>query len=334
MNLNLKRIYQARKNLEGIVLPTSLTFSRELSELSGAKVYLKWENLQKTGSFKIRGAVHKMCCLMREQLSKGVITASTGNHAQGVAYGARLLSIPATVVIPKSVPRVKVENTERLGAKVIPFGKDYDEAYAYCLELMTRTGMTYIPAFEDTEVIAGQGTIALEVLESLPETEMILVPVGGGGLISGIAVTAKAINPEIKIIGVQSTNACTMFHCFKAGKMVSVPVLPTLAEGLAGQIDMVTLKIAMEYVDDIVLTNEELLLETIHWILAHERKVVEPSGVVGVTALQQGRIEGIKDKNVVVVISGGNLDDRLLERIVLDHGRIPIGDGAMDRRVP
>ncbi len=334
MNLNLKRIYQAKKNLEGIVLPTSLTFSRELSELSGAKVYLKWENLQKTGSFKIRGAVHKMRCLMREQLSKGVITASTGNHAQGVAYGARLLSITATVVIPKSVPKVKVENTERLGAKVIPFGDDYDEAYAYCSELMARTGMTYIPAFEDIEVIAGQGTIALEVLESLPETEMILVPVGGGGLISGIAATAKAINPEIKIVGIQSTNACTMFHCFKAGKMMSVPVLPTLAEGLAGQIDQVTLKIAMEYVDDIVLANEELLPETIHWILGHERKVVEPSGVVGVTALQQGRIEGIKDKNVVVVISGGNLDDRLLERIVLDHGGIPIDDGAMDRRVP
>ncbi len=331
MDLNLQRVYQARENLREIAIATPITLSHELSEASGARIYLKWENLQQTGSFKIRGAIHKMRSLKQAELSKGVITASTGNHAQGMAFGARLLRISATVVMPTPTPQIKVEGTERLGARVIRFGENYDEAHAHCTELIDRTGMTYIPAFEDFEVMAGQGTIALEILEELPETEMILVPVGGGGLISGISVAAKAINPEIQVIGVQSTQACTMYHCFKAGKMVSVPVLPTLAEGLAGKIDPMTLKLVKQYVDDIVLADEGLLPKTIHWILSNERQVVEPSGAVGVSAIQQGLVRGVRKRNVVVVISGGNMDRGLLERIVLNHGRIQVEDRDVDK---
>lgn len=325
MNLNLRRVYRARKNLRGIALRVPLTLSHGLSEISGGRVYLKWENLQKTGSFKLRGAVHKMLSVDREELSRGVITASAGNHAQGVAYGAGLLGIPATTVMPVSTPRVKVESTERLGARVILFGENYDEAHARCVELVDEAGMTYLPAFEDVDIMAGHGTIALEILEHLPETDMILVPVGGGGLISGMAVAAKAIHPRIEVIGVQSTQACTMFHCLRAGRMVPVPVPPTLAEGLAGGIDEITLKIVQQTVDDIILADEESLQGAIRWVLTHERQVVEASGVVGVAAILQGRVRGIGKRNVVVVISGGNIDPSLLEQIVSNDVRIPKG---------
>jgi threonine dehydratase len=316
MSLNLERICRAREKLRGIALPVPLTRSQGLSRILGGPVYLKWENLQKTGSFKVRGAVHKMLSMDTQRLSRGVITASAGNHAQGVAYGAGLLGIQATAVMPTSTPRVKVENTKRLGARVILFGENYDEAYTRCMEVVQETGMTYIPAFEDIDVMAGQGTVALEILESLPETDVILVPVGGGGLISGIAVAAKSMYPRIKIIGIQSTQACTMFTCFKAGRMVPVPVLPTLAEGLAGGIDEITLQTVQENVDDMILADEEALPETIRWILTHEGQMVEASGAVGVAAILQGRIAGMRGRTVVVVISGGNIDGDLLRRIM------------------
>jgi threonine dehydratase len=212
---------------------------------------------------------------------------------------------------------MKVEKTKRLGAKVILFGENYDEARLRCMTLVGSTGMTYVPACEDYDVMAGHGTIALEILESLPETDMILVPVGGGGLISGIGVAAKGIDPAIQIIGVQSTQACTVFRCFKAGKIVSVPVFPTLAEGLAGGIEEMVLKIVLETVDDIVLAEETCLAEAIRWVLAHERQVVEASAVVGVAAVLQERIPDMRGRNAVVVISGGNIEVDLLQRIIL-----------------
>jgi threonine dehydratase len=316
MDLNLERVYQARRNLAGIVLPTPLTLSDGLSDASGARVYLKWENLQKTGSFKVRGAVNKMLTMDRGRLAKGVITASAGNHAQGVAFGAELLGVPATAVMPLSTPRVKIDRTERLGAKVILFGENYDEAHDHCIRMAADNGMTYIPAFEDIDVMAGHGTIALDLMEEVPDVDVILVPVGGGGLISGIAVAAKTIRPKIKLIGIQSTKACTMFHCFRAGEMVPVPVVPTLVEGLAGGIEEITLDIVRQYVDDMVLADEEQLTTAIWWVLAHERQVVEASGVVGVSAVLDGKIPGLENRKVVVVISGGNIDQSLLRRVV------------------
>jgi threonine dehydratase len=316
MELNLHRIYQARKNLRGISVPVPLTFSHQLSQISGAKVYLKWENLQRTGSFKLRGAVHKMLSKGRDNLSNGVITASAGNHAQGVAYGAGLLGITATAVMPVATPRIKVKRTERLGARVILFGDNYDEARARCLELAAATGMVYMPAFEDVDIMAGHGTIALEILEDLPETDLFLVPVGGGGLISGVAVASRAIHPRVEVIGVQTTLACTMFQCYKAGKIIPVPVVPSLAEGLAGGIEPITFEIVRETVDDIVCADEGDLAPAIRWVLAHEGRVVEASGIVGVTVILTGRVPDLAKKNVVVVISGGNIDTDLLGRII------------------
>jgi len=333
MALDLNRIYQARKNLRGVVLPVPLTLSHRLSEISGARVYLKWENLQETGSFKVRGAVHKMLSTERRELSRGVITASAGNHAQGVAYGARLLEVPATAVMPVSTPRVKVESTERRGASVILFGENYDEAHWRAVELAGEMGVTYVPACEDVDVMAGHGTIGLEILEDLPETDTILVPVGGGGLISGIAVAAKSIDPKVEVIGVQSTQACTMFHCYNAGKRVPVPVVPTVAEGLAGGIEEINLEIVKRTVDDMILADEGHLKEAIRWILAHERQVVEASGAVGVAAILQGQVCRISNRNVVVVISGGTIDMSLLRRIVEDGPATPT-KGTVDGEVP
>ncbi|MBW2121506.1 MAG: threonine/serine dehydratase [Deltaproteobacteria bacterium] len=325
MDLNLRQIYMARKNLEGVVFPVPLTLSRGLSRISGGRVYLKWENLQKTGSFKIRGAVHKMLTLGREKLSVGVITASAGNHAQGVAYGAGVLGVPVTAVMPVSTPRVKIVKTEDLGARVILFGENYDEAHARCLELAERDGMVYLPAFEDYGIMAGHGTIALEILEALPETDTVLVPVGGGGLISGIAVAVKAIHPGIRVIGVQSSRACTMFRCLEAGRIVPVPVLPTLAEGLAGGIDQISFEIVRHSVDDMVLADEEGLEEAIRWALTEERQVVEASGAVGIAAILQGRVPGLEGQRVVVVVSGGNIDRALLGHVLSSGARTQKG---------
>jgi threonine dehydratase len=315
MRLTLDQIYQARRNLRGVALPVPFTWSRGLSGVSGGHVYLKWENLQRTGSFKIRGAVHKMLKAERGTLAKGVVTASAGNHSQAVAFGGQILGITVTTVMPVSTPGVKVENTKRLGAEVVLFGENYDEAHERCMELAASTGMTYIAPCEDLDVMAGHGTIGLEILESQPDTDIILVPVGGGGLISGIAIAAKAIHPEVRIIGVQPTQACTMFRCFRAGRMVEVPVVPTLAEGLAGGVEEMNFEIVRETVDDMVLVSEERLAESISWVLTTERQVVEASGVVGVAAILENRIPDIRKRNTVVVISGGNIDVDLLRRV-------------------
>jgi threonine dehydratase len=330
MDLTLDHIYQARENLRGIALPVPLTFSVLLSKMSGARVYLKWENLQKTGSFKIRGAVHKILSTDREELSNGAITASAGNHAQGVAFGARMVGIKAAAVMPVSTPRVKIIQTEQLGATVILSGETYDEAHRHCMGVAARTGMVYIPACEDVTVMAGHGTIGTEILEELSGVDMIVVPVGGGGLISGISVAAKAVDPRIEVIGAQTTHASTMFHCYKAGNIVPVPVRPTLAEGLAGGIEPMAFGIVKRNVDDIVLVDEGVLAGTIRWILDNEHQVVEASGGVGVAAIFQGRLPRIRDKHVVVVVSGGNIDQSFLERTVSNDQNVSGVSGFFD----
>jgi len=323
--LNLVSILKARKNIEGIALKTPLIKSRHLSEISGMEVYLKLENQQKTGSFKIRGAVNVIKNLTEEQRKRGIITSSAGNHAQGVALGAKLFGIDAKIIMPENTPAVKVENTKNLGAQVVLFGENYDVAHEHCLKLAERERRVYIPAFEDYEIMAGQGTIALEILEEIPDLDAMLVPVGGGGLISGIAVAAKTVNPNIKIIGVQSTAAYTMHECFKEGKIVDVPVPPTIAEGLSGGIDKITFDVVKEYVDDMVLAEESGLLSAIVWLATHERQIAEGSGIVGVAALLEKKIQLSQGKKVAVVISGGNIDGELLRKGFLEssnHGII------------
>jgi threonine dehydratase len=312
MPLSAVEILKARKNLEGIVYRTPLTYSKKLSEISGAEVHLKWENLQKTGSFKLRGAYNKISSLTSEERIKGVITASAGNHALAVALVAEMMNLMAIVVVPENTPKIKVERCRVLAAEVLLKGANYDESVIYCKKLVSKTGATYIPSFEDYKVIAGQGTICCEILEEMPDTNVILVPVGGGGLVSGIALWAKTVNPNIRVVGVQSTAAYTMHECFKAKKIVDVPVPPTMADGLAGGISQMTLDLTMKYVDEMVLAKEEELKKAILWVLKNERQVVEGAGIVGPAAILQGKIKFKPSEKVVVVISGGNIDMELL----------------------
>ena len=312
MTLSAVEILKAKKNLEGVVYRTPLTCSKRLSDISGVEIYLKWESLQKTGSFKPRGAYNKICSLTPEERSKGVITASAGNHALAVALVAKMIGIKATVVVPENAPKIKVERCRALEADVMLKGANYDESVIYCKKMVSETGATCIPAFEDYKVIAGQGTIGCEILEEMPETDVIIVPIGGGGLISGIALWAKTVNPNIRVVGVQSTSAYTMYECFRAKKIVDVPVPPTIADGLAGGISQMTLDLALKYVDEMVLAKEEELMKAILWVLKHERQVVEGAGVVGPAAILQRKIQFKLGEKVVVVISGGNIDMELL----------------------
>jgi len=312
MTLSAVEILKAKKNLEGVVYRTPLTYSKTLSRVSGAEIYLKWESLQKTRSFKPRGAYNKICSLTPEERSRGVITASSGNHALAVALVAKIMGIKATVFVPEKAPKIKVERCRALGAEVVLKGANYGESLIYCKKMVSKTGATYIPAFEDYKVIAGQGTIGCEILEEIPDVDTIIVPIGGGGLISGIALWAKTVNPKIRIVGAQSTAARTMYECFKAKKIVDVPAPPTIADGLAGGIIQMTLDLVLKYVDEIVLAEEKELKSAILWVLKNERQVVEGSGVVGPAAILQGKIRFKRGEKVVAVISGGNIDMELL----------------------
>ena len=311
MPFSAVEILKAKKNLEGVLYRTPITHSKRLSEISGADVYTKWENLQKTRSFKPRGAYNKICSLTPEERSRGVITASTGNHALAVAFVAKMIGIKATVVVPENAPKTKVEQCQALDADVRLKGANYDESVIHCKKMVLESGTTYISAFDDYKVIAGQGTIGNEILEEMPETDTIIVPVGGGGLISGIAIWTKTVAPHIRVIGAQSTAAYTMYECFKVKKIVDVPVPHTVADGLTGGISQITLDLVLKYVDDIVLAREEELKSAILWVLKNDRQIVEGAGVVGTAAILQGKVRFKPGEKVVVVCSGGNIDMEL-----------------------
>ena len=312
MAISAVKILEARKNLEGIVYHTPLTYSEALSEASGAEVYVKWENLQKTGSFKLRGAYNKIYLLTPEERAKGIITCSSGNHGLATSLVGKLLGLKVIVVVPETAPKIKVKKIKAYGAEAVLKGANYDEALIYCKKLAPKTGATYISSFEDYDVIAGQGTIGCEILNEMPCTETIIVPAGGGSILSGIAIMAKTVNPKIRILGAQSTAAYTMHECFKAKKMVDVPVPPTIADGLAGGISQMTLDLVLKYVDDIVLAEEKGLRDAILLMLKNERQVVEGSGIVGPAAIFQRKIRFKPGEKVVVVVSGGNIDMELL----------------------
>ena len=301
-------VLKARKALGAVIRRTPLTRSQGLSDAGGAEVYLKWENLQVTGSYKPRGALYKLGLLGDDVRRKGIVTASAGNWSLGVALGARSLGIRATICIPETTPAVKVDPCKALGAEVVLHGRFFDEAFAYARELARTRGLAYVSGTEDHDVFAGHGTVGLEILEDLPDVETILVPVGGGGLAAGVACWAHAVNPDIRIIGVQSTATRTMYECFRAKGLVDVPVPPTICEGLAGGITQLNLDLALRYLSDVVLAQEERLADVIRWILMKERQVVEGSAVVGPAAILEGRIRFREGERVAVVISGGNID--------------------------
>jgi len=305
-------VLRANKALRGLVNRTPLTYSKALSEIAGADVHVKWENLQKSGSYKPRGALYRMSLLTTEQVRRGVITASAGNWALGVAMGAQSLGIGATICVPANTPKVKVDKCKALGAEVVLHGSYFDEAYARSQELAKSSGKFYLSGTDDFDVMAGHGTVGYEIVEDLPDVDTVVCPVGGGGLLSGISVWAKAVNPKVRVIGVQSTAARTLYECYRAGRLVDVPVPPTLCEGLAGGISQLNLDLALRFFDDVVLAEEERLRDALLWVLGNERQVVEGSGVVGPAAILQRKLSFKKGEKVAIVVSGGNIDMAVL----------------------
>ncbi len=331
MNKNLDKltfedIKKAVKAFQGAIKHTPTNHAITLSKMTGAEVYIKMENSQFTASFKERGALNKLLNLTSEQKEAGVIAASAGNHAQGVAYHASLLNIPSTIVMPLGTPFVKISNTEELGAKVIEVGERFDETAEAAIRIAAEQNLTMVHPFDDYHVMAGQGTIGLELLEDVPDLDIILVPVGGGGLIAGIATAAKAINPNIKVIGVQSERFPSLYRALN--NEVYVNQGSTLAEGIAVKnIGEKTLEICRALVDDILLVNEDEIEKALGLLLTIEKTVSEGAGACPLGALLRYP-EIFKDKKVAFIVTGGNIDTRLLASILM---RSLVRDGRITR---
>ena len=312
--VSLQDIQAAREVLKGHVANSPCMYSRTLSEITGAQVYLKFENLQFTASFKERGALNKLVSLSAEQKKNGVIAASAGNHAQGVSYHATRLGIPSTIVMPKFTPNVKVEMTQRHGAEVLLFGENFDDAKAHALQLSSETKLTFVHPYDDEKVIAGQGTIALEMLETFPQLDMLCIAIGGGGLISGMATAAKAIKPDIDIVGVEMVRFPSMAALIN-GTTASFGQ-STIAEGIAvKEPGKLTRDIVAKLVSDIVLVDEGDIEEAIVMLLEIEKTVVEGAGAASLAALMRhgARFAG---KHVGLVLCGGNIDPLVLAGII------------------
>lgn len=313
--MDIHDIYLAQERLSGVLRPTHLIRST-LSD--GCRLYLKPENLQLTGSFKIRGAYNKISCLTPEQRRCGVIACSAGNHAQGVAFAARDMGIRAVICMPEGAPRVKVESTRAMGAEVVLVPGVYDDAYEKALDLRHEFGYTFVHPFNDEEVIAGQGTLALEILRELPETDAVVCAVGGGGLLSGVAYTIKTLRPDIKVYGVQAAGAPGMYASIAAGYVKKLETVRTFADGIAvKQVGSTTFDYVSRYVDDIFTVSDEDTVDAIRQLMSREKLVAEGAGAAPTAAVLRGCIPGLsREKNVVSIISGGNIDVDLLCRVV------------------
>jgi threonine dehydratase len=318
--VGLKDILIARQSLGSFVTRTPLRYSFLLSQRVGSEVYLKLENLQRTGAFKVRGAINKITGLSPEERARGVVAPSSGNFALGLAYAARALGgVPVNLFMPVNTPATKVDRLAEFGAKIFLVGEQYDDADDASMELQREHDLTYTDSFDDPLIIAGQGTVGLEIMEELPDVEALLVPVGGGGLVAGVAVAAKAINPAIRIIGVQVEASPSAYLSLKEGRCYErYEHDPTICEGLAGGFGIVPFQVAKDLIDQVVLVNEEETRAAIYALLETEQLVVEGSGAVGVAALLFDKVD-VKSKRVAVVISGGNIDVDLLYEIV-QHG--------------
>ena len=304
----------AKEKLSKVLLKTGLIHSPIFSKEAGNEVYIKPENLQKTGSFKIRGAYNKITNLSEEEKKKGVIASSAGNHAQGVAYGAKESGIKAVIVMPKSTPLIKVESTKQYGAEVVLHGDVYDDAFKKAKELEEKEGYIFVHPFDDEDVIHGQGTIALEILEELPETDIILVPIGGGGLISGIACAAKILKPEIKIIGVEPDGAASAYEAIKEDKVIELKEANTIADGTAvKKIGNTTFEYIKKYVDEIITVSDYELMEAFLLLVEKHKIIAENSGILSLAALKKLKE---KNKKVVSVVSGGNIDVLMISSMI------------------
>jgi threonine dehydratase len=324
MDITIKDIKKADKNLRGITHKNNLIYSQTFSDISGNNIYLKTENLQKTGSFKIRGAYNKIVNLSPQEKQKGVIASSAGNHAQGVALAAATYGIKSTIVMPSAAPLAKVSATSSYGAEVVLHGTVYDDCYEKALEIQAQTGAVFVHPFDDADVIAGQGTIGLEILEELPDIDIIIVPIGGGGIISGIAIAAKALKPDVKIIGVQSKSADSMYQSLKEGKITSLTHTNSIADGIAvKKPGKLTYEICKQYVDEVILIEEDEIANSVLMLLERCKLLAEGAGAAAVAPLISGRLD-CKNKNIVSVITGGNIDVTILARII-DKGLVKAG---------
>jgi threonine dehydratase len=322
--LTIRDVERARRQIQGSVLQSPCAESAVLSKLTGAGIFLKLENLQLTGSFKERGACNKLAALGDEQRARGIITASAGNHAQAVAYHASRLGIAATVVMPEGTPLIKAQSTRAFGAQVILHGTSYDDAAEHATALCQRDGSVYVHPFDDPLVIAGQGTIGLELLEQNPFLEAVVVPVGGGGLIGGVACALKETNPRILVYGVEAQEFPGMARALEAGAPVAVAAGKTIADGIAvRRVGEQALELVKRYVDGLVTVDEEEIAAAILLLLEREKTVAEGAGAVGLAALLHERLD-LRGKRIAIVLSGGNIDVNLIARII-ERGLVKTG---------
>ncbi|MBI3072283.1 MAG: threonine ammonia-lyase [Deltaproteobacteria bacterium] len=309
-------IERARERIRGAIYVSPCAQSQTLSEMTGARVSLKLENLQMTGSFKERGALNRLLTLTPEERGRGVVAASAGNHAQALAYHAHRLGVTATLVMPTPTPLVKVSATRRHGARVVLSGVNYDEAYAEARRIEAAEGLTFVHPFDDADVIAGQGTIGLELLEQNPYLDVVVTSVGGGGLAGGVACALKETNPKIRVVGVEAGAVASMAEARARGGPVEIPAGATIADGIAvRRVGDVTYPLVARYVDDIVTVDEEEIASAILLLLEGEKTVVEGAGAVTLAAIVNRRID-VQGKRVALVLSGGNIDVNVLSRII------------------
>ena len=312
--LSLKSFEEAAEKVKEATLPTNLVYSEYFSSQTGNRVYLKPENMQYTGAYKVRGAYYKISTMSEEARQKGLITASAGNHAQGVAFAAKKYGVKATVVMPTTTPLIKVNRTKGYGAEVILYGNVYDEACEYAMKLAEEKGLTFVHPFDDLDVATGQGSIAMEIIKELPTVDYILVPIGGGGLATGVSTLAKLLNPNIKVIGVEPAGANCLQESIKAGKVVTLPTVSTIADGTAVKTPGSKLfPYLQKNLDDIITVPDEDLIVAFLDMVENHKMIVENSGLLTVAALKQ---LDVKDKKVVSILSGGNMDVITMSSVV------------------
>jgi threonine dehydratase len=335
--VDLPAIEAARRRLRDAIVQTPCAYSQTLSELTGARCFVKLENLQMTGSFKERGAANLLLQLTSDERRRGVIAASAGNHGLAVAFHAARLGVPATIVMPEYAPLIKVTNARRYGAEVVLHGSNFDEAYERARALEAERRLVFVHPFDDPRVIAGQGTLGLELLEQLPEVEAVIVPVGGGGLIGGVALAVKSSRPDVQVVGVQAAALPAMSRSLEARQRERVDAAPTIADGIAvRQVGALTLELAQSWVDRVVTVDEEELSNAVLLLLEIEKTVVEGAGAAPLAALLN-RPLGLERRSVALVLSGGNIDvtmlSRNIERGLVKDGRL-VRLGVLLRDVP
>lgn len=319
MKLALSDVQEAKRRLKGRVHRTPILTSQTTDERTGFHVHFKCENLQRAGSFKIRGATNKLLTLTAEERRRGVVAFSSGNHAQGVALASKLLDVPATIVMPTDAPAIKVAATRGYGAEVIFYDREKEDREAIGRRLAEESGRTLVPPFDDEAIMAGQGTTALEFLEDVSDLDVLLAPVGGGGLLSGCATAAKGLRPRIRIFGVEPESANDAYLSFFRGEIVKIPVPPTIADGVRTQsLGEKTFPVLRQHLEGILLVSEDAIVEAVRWLLFRMKILVEPTGAVAAAAVLSGKLPVPAGSRVGVVLSGGNIDPGILATLI--HG--------------